>query len=265
MKIEGARAAGLFALALAFPAWSAGPNSCSDADTSAVRAKLGEYILRVPDAPQNRWVVSKADESWRISEYKGLRVSIRCNPVAAADAQTEISGEVELRFAASRTTRFPTKKYSGVEHLEWSEWIDHAVEPAAATGTQNIPFRKHEGKVQFGWDYDATSPSAALMPAADINRFFSAVAKVVKGASQRDYYPAPSIRRRETGTSVVQSCVGPNGKLLRAPTVVESSGFAELDKAAIKMAKDTEYSAGTENGVAMAESCVEFPVRFAMK
>jgi TonB family protein len=80
-----------------------------------------------------------------------------------------------------------------------------------------------------------------------------------------DYYPWGSRRRKEQGSPIVQACVGPNGALLRAPVVTESSGFPDLDGAAIKFAKDTRYAAGTENGAAVKESCVTYKVKFALK
>ena len=77
------------------------------------------------------------------------------------------------------------------------------------------------------------------------------------------YYPAGSVKRREEGAPMVKVCVGPTGKRLRAPTVTESSGFPELDKAAVQVAKATRYAAATDDtGVALTESCIEYRVTF---
>jgi TonB family protein len=236
-----------FALALNSPAWSAESGACSETVTNAVRAKLGEFILRVPDSPQNRWMVAKDGESWRITEYTGVRVAVRCQPASTA-------GEVVFQFATSRTTAFPKR---AAQRLEWSQWSN---QPAP----EQIPFREHEGKVQLEWEYDEASKSPALMPALDINRFFSSAAKITRH-TRTDYYPPDSIRRNETGKAVVESCVGPTGKLLRDPKVIESSGFSGLDQAAIKVAKANQYAAGTENGAALPESCIAFEVSFLMR
>jgi TonB family protein len=90
-------------------------------------------------------------------------------------------------------------------------------------------------------------------------------ANMTGGANPVEFYPKGSRRRGEQGTPVVEVCVGPSGKLLRNPEVVESSGFREIDAAAIKVAKASRYSAATEDGVPLAESCLKFKVKFVIK
>jgi protein TonB len=90
-------------------------------------------------------------------------------------------------------------------------------------------------------------------------------AKMTRPVNPDDYYPPGSIRREEQGSPVVQACVGPNGRLLRDPVVTDTSGFPDLDGAAVKVAKATRYAAGTEGGSALAESCIKFKVKFVLK
>jgi protein TonB len=90
-------------------------------------------------------------------------------------------------------------------------------------------------------------------------------AKMTRPANPDDYYPPGSIRREEEGSPVVQACIGPNGKLLREPVVTDTSGFPDLDGAAIKVAKATRYAPGTDNGSALPESCIKFKVKFVLK
>jgi len=90
-------------------------------------------------------------------------------------------------------------------------------------------------------------------------------AKMTRPVNPDDYYPPGSIRREEQGSPVVQACIGPNGRLLREPVITDTSGFPDLDGAAIKVAKATRYAPGTEGGSAMAESCVKFKVKFVLK
>jgi periplasmic protein TonB len=90
-------------------------------------------------------------------------------------------------------------------------------------------------------------------------------AKMTRPVNPDDYYPPGSIRREEQGSPVVQACVGPGGKLLREPVVTDTSGFPDLDGAAIKVAKATRYAAGTDNGSALPESCIKFKVKFVLK
>src|SRR3954470_11136674 len=90
----------------------------------------------------------------------------------------------------------------------------------------------------------------------------SAHAQVTLAVNPNDYYPADSVRRGEQGKAGVQSCVDATGKLLRDPVITATSGFPDIDAAAIEVAKAVEYAAGTENGAPLAESCVKFKVQF---
>ncbi len=90
-------------------------------------------------------------------------------------------------------------------------------------------------------------------------------AKMTRPVNPDDYYPPGSIRREEQGSPVVQACVGPNGRLIREPVITDTSGFPDLDGAAIKVAKATRYAAGTDNGSALPESCIKFKVKFVLK
>ncbi len=90
-------------------------------------------------------------------------------------------------------------------------------------------------------------------------------AKMTRPVNPDDYYPPGSIRREEQGSPVVQACVGPNGRLLREPVVTDTSGFPDLDGAAVKVAKATRYAPGSEGGTALAESCIKFKVKFVLK
>jgi TonB family protein len=95
------------------------------------------------------------------------------------------------------------------------------------------------------------SPQPGIMPA-----------KISLPVNPDDYYPPGSIHRKEQGLPAVQVCVGPSGELLREPLVTGTSGFPDLDGAAIKVAKAIRYAAGTENGTPLAESCLKFKVKF---
>jgi TonB family protein len=89
-------------------------------------------------------------------------------------------------------------------------------------------------------------------------------ARPTEVANPIDYYPPDAKRREEQGAPIVQACVGADSKLLREPEIVESSGFPQLDDAAIKIAKANRYAAGTQNGVPLRESCIKFKVKFVI-
>ena len=90
-------------------------------------------------------------------------------------------------------------------------------------------------------------------------------AKMKSAADPDQFYPPGAKRREEQGSPVVQACVGANGRLVREPVVTETSGFPELDGAAVKVAKANRYSPATEGGTALPESCVKFKVKFVIK
>jgi len=108
---------------------------------------------------------------------------------------------------------------------------------------------------------DKTPPPAPPPPP----RIAGSPAKMTRPVNPDDYYPPGSIRREEQGSPVVQACVGSNGRLVRDPVVTDTSGFPDLDSAAVKVAKATRYAAGTENGSALPESCIKFKVKFVLK
>jgi protein TonB len=90
-------------------------------------------------------------------------------------------------------------------------------------------------------------------------------AKMKSAVDPDQFYPPGAKRREEQGSPVVQACVGPNGRLVREPVVTETSGFPELDGAAVKVAKANRYTPASEGGTALPESCVKFKVKFVIK
>jgi TonB family protein len=89
--------------------------------------------------------------------------------------------------------------------------------------------------------------------------------QVTSAANPVEFYPAGSIGRKEQGSPIVKACVGPDNQLLGEPIVTNSSGFPELDAAAIKVAKATRYAAGIANGKPVKESCIKFKVKFVVE
>jgi protein TonB len=90
-------------------------------------------------------------------------------------------------------------------------------------------------------------------------------AKMRSAVDPDQFYPPGAKRREEQGSPVVQACVGPNGRLVREPVITETSGFPELDGAAVKVAKANRYTPAMEGGTALPESCVRFKVKFVIK
>lgn len=117
-------------------------------------------------------------------------------------------------------------------------------------------------------EYAAGTESGAPLPESCVRfkvQFKADVpARMVRPVSPAEYFPASARRRKEKGTPTVQACVGPSGELLREPTIIESSGFPDIDAAAVKVAKATRYAAGRVNDTPLPESCIKFKVNFEL-
>lgn len=88
------------------------------------------------------------------------------------------------------------------------------------------------------------------------------LARVKSLANPDDFYPSGSRLRGEEGSPVVKVCVGPTDAPLREPEITDSSGFPDLDGAAIKVAKAMRFGAAVKDGAALPESCIKFKVKF---
>jgi protein TonB len=80
-----------------------------------------------------------------------------------------------------------------------------------------------------------------------------------------DYYPDSSRRLGEEGLTVVDICVGADGKLTEAPKVGKSSGHERLDQAAVKVAQvgSGRFKPATEDGKPVTK-CTQLPIRFKL-
>jgi TonB family C-terminal domain len=81
-----------------------------------------------------------------------------------------------------------------------------------------------------------------------------------------DYYPDASRRLGEEGLTIVDVCVGPDGKLTEPPKVKTSSGHERLDQAAVKVATvgSGRFKPATEEGKPVAK-CTQLPIRFKLR
>jgi protein TonB len=109
-----------------------------------------------------------------------------------------------------------------------------------------------------------TKPVAAAVVAHAIAR-----TRVTTGKNfphSEDYYPPASKRLEEQGMSVINVCVGPDGKLTAPPTLDKTSGFPHLDEAAIKLttAATGQYKPATEDGKPIA-ACEKLGIRFQIR
>jgi TonB family protein len=97
-------------------------------------------------------------------------------------------------------------------------------------------------------------------------------AKRVSGApgtgfpSTSDYYPDIAIRKGQQGSAAVNVCVDVKGRLTSSPSILQSSGTATLDQAALRLAKagSGHYQPAKEDGRPI-ESCYGFLIQFILK
>ena len=80
-----------------------------------------------------------------------------------------------------------------------------------------------------------------------------------------DYYPDASRRLGEEGLTIVDICVGPDGKLTEPPKVGKTSGHERLDQAAVKVASvgSGRFKPATEEGKPVSK-CTQLPIRFKL-
>lgn len=78
-----------------------------------------------------------------------------------------------------------------------------------------------------------------------------------------DFYPVLSRRERADGHIEVRACVDPEGRLSEPPSVAQSSGSEELDRAALALAEagSGHYRPALRNGTPVS-GCFTYGVRF---
>lgn len=80
--------------------------------------------------------------------------------------------------------------------------------------------------------------------------------------SPDEFYPDRSVTLQEEGVTIVNVCVGANGRIDGQPTVQSSSGHQRLDQAAIRWAREAlRFTPATEDGAAV-RACKGFRVVF---
>jgi protein TonB len=77
-----------------------------------------------------------------------------------------------------------------------------------------------------------------------------------------NYYPEAARREGQEGRAIIKICVNQQGKIDSAD-VATSSGFPELDEAAIKVAKAYRFKPATSEGKPVS-SCPTLPVKFEL-
>jgi TonB family protein len=205
-------------------------------------------------------------KAWFKSTYKKPQ-SIPRHASKVDPKQVDFDESLELDYfnCTSRTMAgkqwiYRSKGKPVASYEDYPHYSDVAPETVGESMLEFVCGRKFEAKSA------KPVPREAELERDSQQQQMSPPAKMTRPANPEDYYPPGSIRREEQGNPMVLACVGPSGRLLREPVVIDTSGFPELDNAAIKVAKATQYAAGTdERGAALQESCLKFKIKFVMK
>ena len=92
------------------------------------------------------------------------------------------------------------------------------------------------------------STKALVRPVAMVAPSDSSAGVLDASTCPRPPYPLVSLRNDETGTSTLQLSIGPTGEVIDGK-VIRSSGFRNLDEAALRSVRNCVYRPGGVNGV----------------
>ena len=79
------------------------------------------------------------------------------------------------------------------------------------------------------------------------------------------YYPPQAQRLEQQGSPIVHWCVNPDGKRDGEPEVKTSSGFDLLDQAALKLIRESRFTAAKGTDGKPMRSCKDLKVTFKLK
>lgn len=84
--------------------------------------------------------------------------------------------------------------------------------------------------------------------------------RAISGPDSQDRYPRASVRRGESGRTVVKICISANGTV-ESVEVAESSGYPRLDRAAVDIGWDYVFAPAMREGKAVPV-CLPYGIKF---
>ncbi len=152
-------------------------------------------------------------------------------------------------LAAAELTKLATAEFFQIS----GEKADKAIEKQSG----------HLRQKQISQSSESTGTELAALkkPTADAGLVHPSYANDLH-ANRPPQYPVQSRSRGEQGTVILRVHVGKDGRAIRIETH-QSSGFARLDKAAIKSVKKWRFTPATQFGIPI-EGVVRIPFRFSL-
>lgn len=133
--------------------------------------------------------------------------------------------------------------------------IDSALESAIRDATISRVADLDDSRLRF---VRRTTPCPEAVAASSTSK-----PTIARAASPEKYYPLGSKRREDQGAIVVRAHIAPSSCATDFAVVV-SSGYPELDQAALRVAEDSTYAAAIEGGKPV-EGYVTFKVKFTIR
>jgi TonB family protein len=216
------------------------------AEDAPAKAAMDEAGKLLNDA------MARALEIARYWQTPSISWRTRWQAFAAANGLTTEPSDAQL-LAAVQKVRAYLDAGDFIRAASASVHIDAALETAFRDAATERAMKMDNANLRFIPRTTPCPPAAGSAPKAGIAR----------AASPQDYYPPASRRRDEQGAIMVRAHIAPTNCGIEFAVVV-SSGFPELDEAALRVAEASTYVAATENEVPM-EGYVTFRVRFTIK
>ena len=111
---------------------------------------------------------------------------------------------------------------------------------------------------------NAAAPGRPVTTASTMPARPGAKVDFQRSPALESYYPLSARRAEQQGVATLRSCVDAAGRLSGEPAVVESTGFASLDRGAVDWARVARYPPASDGGRPV-DSCATFRVRFVLQ
>ena len=205
--------------------------------------------------------VREASGGWFNVEARKTPPPVPANQAAATKKAREEKEKREAEAAAARAAEKAREKAArDAERLARNASRNNprpAAEPAVAQTATVAQATTPQSNVVSVPSILATPVDAQPAPVELVQK-----AKILQMPPTDNYYPASARASDQQGATKVRACIEPNSRV-SSVEVIESSGFKDLDDAAVKLGRDGRYQAARSKAGPVA-SCVAFRIKFGL-